>query len=125
MLKNAYAALKPGGYFALDVPNAWGVRRRFQKRMLLRRNTPAGTVTVERHSQWRQGFMAQEWVYALPDGQCIRKNASLRYYSASELFSLLRAVGFSEIKFWGSVNEEALRFSSPRCIAVAQRPASS
>src|SRR5262249_52158537 len=51
MLRCAFAALQPGGYFALDFPNIPGLLRDFQRCLTRRQTTDVGVILLLRESE--------------------------------------------------------------------------
>jgi SAM-dependent methyltransferase len=125
MLRRAFEALRPGGRFALDSMNVPGVLRGFQPRVVTERATPAGSVTLVRESEidLRASVMHKRWVYHLGDGPPVVKTSRLRLYYPHELAAMLEGAGFVELRLLGGESGEALALDSPRCVALATRPA--
>lgn len=125
MLAQAFASLRPGGRFALDFMNVPGVLRNFRPRVETRRTTRRGEVLLIRDSavDLRTMAMTKQWRYLLPDGSEHRHDSWVRMYLPHELVALLERVGFTDVALYGDLALEALTLDSPRCIAVARRPA--
>jgi SAM-dependent methyltransferase len=120
MLERAWAALVPGGAFALDFMNVAGVLRGFQRSVVDRKH---GIVLVrETEVALDAGVMKKRWTYFLEDGRRVEKESAVRLYMPHDLAAMLRAAGFADVVLYGDVNREPLRLDSPRCIAVARRP---
>ncbi len=126
MLDRAFAALKPGGRFALDYPNMPFVLRSFQDSETMHHETPEGVVTVLRETNMNltAGLREQRWTYDLPDGTRQVHDTALRIYLPHTLSEMLKSAGFSDIEHCGGVAGEPLSISSPRCISLARKPSS-
>jgi SAM-dependent methyltransferase len=124
MLARAFESLEPGGRFALDTMNLPGVLRGFEERVVTRRQTPHGEVTLTRQSalDFSRGRLTKLWIFELPNGQRIERASSVRLYMPHTLRELFEAVGFRCCRFFGSVKGEALALDSPRCILVGEKP---
>jgi SAM-dependent methyltransferase len=125
MLARAFEALAPGGRFALDFMNVPGVLRGFRPRVVTERDTPRGRVTLTRTSRYdaATGLLHKKWHYRLATGQEIAHPSTVRAYTPPELVRLLGAAGFAQVRLVGDVDGSPLTLASPRCIAVATRPA--
>jgi SAM-dependent methyltransferase len=125
MLERAFAAIRPGGRFAVDYLNIPRVFRRFQHRMW-HGTDPAGlegVIVVEKPTpDFRRGMMDSTWTFIHPDGRREQRRISVRMYMPHEIAGLLKRCGFEAVELLGSVEGEALDLDSPRCIAVAQKP---
>jgi SAM-dependent methyltransferase len=124
MLERAYAALTPGGRFALDTMNVPGVLAAFEPETVLRKTTAHGELVLVRHSRIdpRRGRIDKRWCYTLPDGRTLEHHSSVRLYLPHTLADMLGAVGFRDVTLFGSIAGEPLAMTSPRCIAVGTRP---
>lgn len=125
MLERAFESLRPGGRFALDTMNLPGVLRGFQPGVVTRRDTPRGEVTLVRETRLDlgAGMMRKTWTYFLPDGERVRHESAVRLLMPHTIAELLREAGFEEVTLLGSTDGEPLGVDSPRCIALARRPA--
>lgn len=124
MLHCAFNALGPGGRFAIDYFNFPGVLRTFYPEVITRRDTPQGEMVLSRKTEidLKSAMIHKLWTYYMPDGGCMSRPSSVRFYMPHELTKLLATCGFEEIKLFGSVQGEPLGLDSPRCIAVARKP---
>jgi len=124
MLARAYESLEPGGRFALDTMNLPGVLRGFSERVVTRRQTPQGEVSLTRQSGWdfSRGRLSKLWTFELADGRRLERPSSVRLYLPHALRELLEGVGFVDCRIFGSVRGEPLGLDSPRCILVGQKP---
>jgi len=125
MLRCAFAALKPGGRFALDFQNVPGLLRGFQTCMTRRQTTNAGEILLLRESRvdLERGQLVQGWTFVFPDGRRVERESSVRLYLPHQLAEMLQSCGFVEPRFFGGERDEPLTLDSPRCIVVVRRPA--
>jgi len=125
MLKRAFDALRPRGFFLLDFMNVPGVLRGLQKDVVLRRNTSQGEVMLLRESSvdLARGTMEKRWTYFLPDGRRKSWPSSVRLYMPHEVARLLVECGFIEVEMYGDVRGGVLAMDSQRLILRARRPA--
>ncbi len=125
MLARVFAALVPGGRFALDTMNVPGVLRHFQRDVVLRRHTSRGEVVLLRETtlDLRAGRMNKHWSYFLGGERRVEHDSSVRMYMPEAIVALLEGVGFAGVELYGSVAGEELGIDSGRLIAVATRPA--
>jgi len=125
MLARAFESLEPGGRYALDFMNVPGVLRHFEPVVVLERDTPKGLVRRTRVSELdpATGLLHKRWAYDTPAGERVEHPSSVRAYTPPELARLLEGVGFEAIRFVGDLDGRPLDLDSPRCIALARRPA--
>ena len=69
------------------------------------------------------GALRQRWTFVLPDGTRRERHSLVRLYLPHELARLLAEAGFDAVEFLGGIDGEPLELDSPRCIALARRPA--
>jgi SAM-dependent methyltransferase len=117
--KAAFAALKPGGKFLIEI---------LSKSWLLARFTPtgeddAGGVHIVRRSRWdaRGSRCVNTWTMSKGKRRETRRFSHC-LYAAAEMRSLLRAAGFRDIQFFGWPPLGRFTRHSHRMIAIAQRP---
>jgi SAM-dependent methyltransferase len=124
MLSRAFEALRPGGRFALDVPNLAGVLRGFQPHVVTRRRTPRGEVLLVREStvDLAAGALDKRWTYVLPDGRRVEHRSRLRLHLPHTIAELAAGVGFTDVTLLGGVDGAPLALDSGRCLLVATRP---
>ncbi|HJZ57088.1 MAG TPA: class I SAM-dependent methyltransferase [Gemmataceae bacterium] len=125
MLCRAFESLKPGSRFLLDYQHVARVLRQFQHTLSYRLATPAGEVLLLREGEadLAAGALRQRWTFVLPDGTRRERHSLVRLYLPHELARLLAEAGFEEVEFLGGIDGEPLELDSPRCIALARRPA--
>ncbi len=115
----AFAALKPGGKFLIEVTN---------KSALLPRFTPGsdgvvGGVRVVSRRRWdaRTSRVHDSWTMS-KGGRTERRHLRIRVFNGAEMRKLLRAAGFRDIRLFGRWPIGRLTRHSRRMIAVARRP---
>lgn len=125
MLRRAFDALRPRGFFLLDYMNVAGVLRGLQRDVVVRRNTSHGEVVLLREStvDLARGTMEKRWTYFLPDGRKKTWPSSVRLYLPREVAALLSSCGFIDIEMYGDMRGAPLSLDSPRLILRARRPA--
>jgi SAM-dependent methyltransferase len=125
MLACAFASLKPGGVFLLDVMNLPGVLRGFQRDVFVRRETTRGEVLLLRETSLdlAGGFMDKRWTYFLPDGSRVEHTSHVPLYMPHQIVRMLRDVGFAEISLFSGPDGAPLSLDSLRLIVRARRPA--
>jgi SAM-dependent methyltransferase len=117
--KAAFAALKPGGQYLIEILN---------KSWLLPRFTPnadeqAHGVRIVRHSRWDARGSRSINTWTMYKGNRVEtRRFSHCLYTAAELRSLLLAAGFRDIRFFGQRPLGRLTRHSPRMIAIGTRP---
>ena len=117
-LSEARRLLRPGGAFLLETmhrdeiiavyaeKDAWTLPDGTEVRVR-RRFDPVSGISHER-LRWRKGDQRGE------------KRHALRLRTATEIDALLRAAGFESIEYYGDWTGEALRYDSPRLLAVGR-----
>ena len=124
MLTCAFESLKPGGYYALDVPNIPSLLRGFQ-RHLVRTGTSAGNhVTCVRDSEidLKNGLLVQNWQWLVEGREIDQRQSSLKIYMPHRLVEMLSAVGFEGVELFGDTDRAVLSIDSARLIVVARKP---
>jgi SAM-dependent methyltransferase len=124
MLRRAFESLRPGGRFILDYQHVARVLRHFQHALTYRLPRPGGEMLLVRESELNLplGLLEQRWTFVLPDGSRRVRHSTVRLYLPVDLASLLRSVGFADVRFLGGIDGQPLELDSPRCIAIARRP---
>lgn len=117
----AFAALKPGGRFLIEMQNKSWLVNHFLPRA---RETINGVEIIHRH-RWnrRASRVESTWTFRL--GQRVERHSfSIRAYSGPELRALLRAAGFRDIRLFGRTLAGTARLTrhSRRVIAVGTKP---
>jgi hypothetical protein len=120
VLANVFRSLRPGGSFLIDL---------LGKEIIARIAQPAmcdllsdGSKLVQR-PQICDGWtrIRNEWIL-IRGGVARTFNFRNTLYSGRELADLLAAVGFADVKLYGSLDGEEYGLNAKRLIAVATRP---
>ncbi|OPZ85443.1 MAG: Cypemycin methyltransferase [bacterium ADurb.Bin429] len=119
VLAEVARALKPGGWFVLDVANRDALLRHAQPRSWKRLPDGALVITTWRWDVWAGRYMHEQ---VLVDGDQQRRfSHSVRVYTCTELRELLREVGLTVTDAVGGFRGEALELDAPRLVLIAQR----
>ncbi|MCB9662176.1 MAG: class I SAM-dependent methyltransferase [Sandaracinaceae bacterium] len=123
MLRAAYAALKPGGRFALDYPDVDRVRAHFRPRTVRARDTPDGSLMAVREATLDEarGMLVDRWTFSAPAGIRRVSTGETRLFSREELDALLRAAGFDIVRPVAPA-EVGYPADAGRWILLAKRP---
>jgi SAM-dependent methyltransferase len=124
-LVQAFAALRPGGVYAIDTMNVAQVLRAFAPRVERRRAYAGGELVLVRES-WLDlsaGVLHKRWQWTTPEGDTRARDSAVRLYLPHEWARLLRAAGFVDLRFFGDLHGGPLTEDSPRLIIFARRPA--
>jgi SAM-dependent methyltransferase len=124
VLASAAAALKPGGWLAIDLDNYPAVVRRFAPSTVMQRD---GNFVI---TQWRLDLLTSTLVgerTTIRDGRTRHTSYSPRIFTYTELRDWLRATGFTTISGYGDTNmpddsndKNRLTVDSRRMIVVAK-----
>jgi len=124
MLKQAFASLKKGKWFALDFHNSFYLLRgRLPVRTYIKKINKQ-TIRVKRHS-WvnlEHGTLTSEWTYSFPGEPDRVRAGTTRLYMPAELKQMFLQAGFRDLRFFGGTDEQPLSLKSPRCIIVGRKP---
>lgn len=132
VVQNAFAALMPGGVFAIDLPNALLTPRNASLRPLLmysRRHVARGT----RYSRFGfNGALAADQTQRTfghydeirADGTLVRHEweKELRHIFRFELELMLRISGFDEVEVWGNFARGTFKASDEKLVVRARKP---
>lgn len=123
MLCKAADSLKPGGRFALDVPNFPGLLRNFQHYLVRRGEVQGQAVLLIRDSQlnFRRGLLEQTWTWHIGARPPVQRRSALRIYLPHQIAEMLAVSGFAEIEFFGGLAKQPFELDSPRLIVTATR----
>lgn len=124
MLQRAFEALRPGGCFALDIPNFPGVLRGFQRHLVRRGISGGRHVTLIRESEIDlcRGRLEQLWTWIVEGRSSVERRSSLRLYLPHQVREMLEQCGFQDVRFYGDVQGEPFAVDSSRLLLVATRP---
>lgn len=120
MLQRWASALRPGGFFVLDVWN---------RDALLRRDTPGRTwqatddlTVIERYAyDALSGRTTTHYTYRYRDGRSQEYDASFRLYTPAELRELFTAAGLAVTALYGSLTGDPYTLDAPRTVLFARR----
>ena len=124
MVARAFDALRPGGKFAMDVPNFFHVVRSFQPQMVKHGTSNGNGVSLIRESEIdiRRGRLNQVWTWNVEGKPTDKRHSSLRIYWPNQMCEMLEACGFHDVRLFGNVRNEDFTIDSPRLLLVAERP---
>lgn len=118
ILREAHAALKPGGRFVVDVHNGYALVRRLQPEGVLERD---GDFVLDlRELDVATGRIETERI-VIRDGETRRAHFSVRLFTFVELRDWLLQAGFREVVGYDFETGEPLTLESRRMIVVATR----
>ncbi len=120
MIQNAYDALLPGGFFALDFMNSYGIIKAFKPTMI-RANKSVKIVRSCRIDYFK-GTLEQDWNY-YKAGQFVHKrHSSVQLYLPHQLQKMLYNCGFEQLQLFGDIDANPFSEDSPRCIIIGKKP---
>ena len=124
MLARAYESLKPGGKYAMDVPNFAGLIRGFQRHLVRTGESDGRTVTCVRESRinLQAGLLEQTWSWIVEGRRIDKRKSALRIYFPHEIAEMLRSVGFDKIELFGGIDSSCIELDSPRLVIVGRKP---
>ncbi len=124
MVARAFAALKPGGHYALDFLNMPMIMQAFKTSMSTTLHSPQGDILQTRKCSFDlyKGTMEQHWTWVMPDGKELTQDSTLRAYMPCDLVAMFKQVGFVDVKLFGGTDGSPLTADSGRCIVVARKP---
>ncbi len=121
VLRRIFGSLKPGGRLVMDIIGKEKLARIFQP--TTSEKLEDGTLMVQRHEifdEWSR--IRNEWIIIKgPEVRTFEFHHTV--YSGQELKDRLLAVGFGDVKLYGSFEGEEYGRESNRLVAVARRPA--
>ncbi len=118
--KAAFAALKPGGKFLVEMLNKSWMLAHFRPD----HDDTVHGVRIVSHARWdaRSGRVHNRWTFS--KGRKVETHRfSHRLYNGTEIRRLLRAAGFRDVRLFGHPPLGRFTRHSRRMIAVATRPA--
>jgi len=118
VVENVHESLKPGGVFVLDLMGKEVLARIFRERDWHREE---GFVVMEERvvrNAW--SWIESRWTILRP-GRKTEIQLSHRLYSAVELETLLRSVGFAAVQVYGDLEGSPYDHNARRLVAVARR----
>jgi SAM-dependent methyltransferase len=119
-LSSVARALRPGGRFALETINPYGLLAGFQAED--RTERPDGSSLLqERWVDVRRGRIETIWTIVRPDGNESKLESSLRLYTVPELEGMLLRAGLSLRALLNPRNGSELARDSLRMMLISQR----
>jgi SAM-dependent methyltransferase len=122
VLQQVQKALRPGGYFLLDLMHRDAVVRGFQPFDVSRRDDGL-VVTEERHFDQLAGRTTVRVTLFYPDGRRNESGHVVRSYTLTELAGMLARSGLELRATYGGLDGGPLTLDSRRLVIVAQKPA--
>ena len=119
VLKNVFASLKPGGVFLMDLMGKERIAKIFNPRTWHRE--PDGTIMLE--ERWLEddfGWIENRWTM-IRKGRMRTHCVSHRLYSGVELRNLLKRVGFTRVKVFGTLDGKPYDEDAQRLVLVARK----
>lgn len=125
MLDRAFDSLKPGGHFALDIPNVPGLLRRFKPNLIQEGMSNGQSVRIERSSQFdfEAGLLKQQWDWHVDGKLKTTRHSAMKIYLPNRVCEMLHDAGFDSVRLFGDVTSEIYEMDSPRLIITARKPA--
>ena len=120
VLRNVHESLRPGGALVMDVVGKERLARTFQPTNS--RKQPDGAVVIDRREVY------DDWTRVRMEWTIIKGNAVRVFtihhtvYSGQELKDRLAAVGFGDVRLYGSIDGAPYGREADRLIAVARKP---
>ena len=124
MLKRAFESLKPGGTYAMDVPNFAFVLGDFKDRMVRKGISEGREVTCTRDCRVNlvNGVLEQTWTWESDGVPTKTRNSELKIYFPHQIAKMISTVGFVDVRMFGGTDRSDLEIDSPRLVVVARRP---
>ena len=125
MLDRAFESLKPGGRFALEIPNVPGLLRRFEP-VLVQEGTSRGrAVRIVRTCEpdFELGLLRQTWEWNVEGETAVTRQSAVKMYLPNRVRELLLAAGFDSVRMFGSADGEPYEMDSPRLLVTSGKPA--
>lgn len=124
MIRRAYESLRPGGLFALEMPNFFSLLRNFQPRMERQGVSAGRDVTLVREStiDMRRGRLEQVWTWNTAGREPFHHRSALRIYFSYQIAEMFDECGFTDIRFFADVRSKKFTLDDPRFICVGERP---
>ncbi len=124
MLIRAWESLKPGGYFALDVPNFIRVLTHFQTTMTHLGTSDGRSVRLTRLSDidHRRGLLHQIWRWEIDGYPPDERESFVRIYLPYQICKMLETIGFEQIRLFGDIASTPFQTDSLRLIVIARKP---
>lgn len=119
IIKNVAAALKPGGYFLLDIPNVVWILRNYKEDIW--RKTKSGTSHEENEFDVENFVNITKSTLLLKNGRKMKAPTHVRHYCFPEIKRLLADRGLATKKVWGSYGKDKLSDKTKRLIILSKK----
>ena len=119
ILHEVARALRPGGWFVMDVANRDALLRTAQPRSWKR--LPDGSLLISEWTWDVAGGRYTHWQLWQDERGQRSFTHSVRVYTCTELTAMLQDAGFAVIERHGGFRGEALTLDAPRLILIAQK----
>ena len=121
VLSNMLASLEPGGTCVIEVFGKERLARVLQP--TTSESLPDGSVLLHRHEIFDDWTRIRNELTLIRDGRARTFTFHHTVYSGQELRDRLEAIGFREVKLYGSLDGDPYGPLAQRLIAVARKPA--
>lgn len=124
LIEQAFASLRSGGTYLLDIPHLSGILRNFRPVMHNTYETEKGNIELERITTMDlySSRMEKEWIYRKNKTICAHHHSSVRIYGSHEIVSMFEEAGFSDITLLGNREGSPLSLDDLRCICIGRKP---
>jgi SAM-dependent methyltransferase len=122
MLECAFAALKHGGWFALDYMNAEERLNQLGSKAEMSWQQQKENCTITGLTRLEGDMLVKDWIYEAADGtRVVKEGGGAKLYTRARMQDLLENAGFRNVSFFGSAAGEPFTSASRRMIAIAQK----
>jgi 2-polyprenyl-3-methyl-5-hydroxy-6-metoxy-1,4-benzoquinol methylase len=118
-LKRMFRALRPGGKFMLHLINRDWVMANFSDNGWFE---VGGIKVLEKRSFDYATSISRDTWHFVGHGKVVARDMMLRIYSLHELLAMLRAVGFVDLEWYGSIKEEPVSRNTRMMYIIGTRP---
>lgn len=118
VLDKVAAALKPGGWYVLDLINP----EQLERNLVPVSTRMAGRLLVEERRSIEDGRISKEITITAPEGESVRFRESVRLFSKEEITAMLEEAGLEPVRIAGDYEGGAWdRNSSPRMLLISRK----
>ncbi|OGR75687.1 MAG: hypothetical protein A2X40_00595 [Elusimicrobia bacterium GWC2_65_9] len=121
VLRGAARALKPGGFFLIDLVDYAAIKRRRRAKNWADREDGSFVLEEAFFTGGRDPKVVNEWIVLRPGRRPLRSRFVVRGYDRRRLFAALRRAGLEPIRTWGSLTGAPRRKSSTRLVVLSRR----